>query len=118
MASEDLVDFDLNKLRNFVSHSIFQFLSEDNTTPLTSELLFGTTSHTSALNDEELDALLLTSCNSYENPVKKPRLSPLAKTELASYPGPSTNIRAFCSSKIQGKSGTSSKTHSTKEDPR
>ena len=39
MASEDLVDFDLNKLRNFVSHSIFQFLSEDNTTPLTSELL-------------------------------------------------------------------------------
>ena len=95
MASEDLVDFDLNKLRNFVSDSIFLFFNEDNTMPLTSKLPFGTTSHTSALIDEELDALLLTSSDSYENPVKKPRLSAPAKTELASYPGPSTNLRAF-----------------------
>ena len=64
MASKDLVDFDLSTLRGFVSDSIFRFLSEDNTTPLTSELPFGTTSPT---YDEELDALLLASSDNYEN---------------------------------------------------
>ena len=76
MASKDLVDFDLSTLQGFISDSIFRFLSEDNTTPLTSELPFGTTSPT---YDEELDALLLASSDNYENYAKKPPLSPPSK---------------------------------------
>jgi hypothetical protein len=93
MASEDLVDFNLNTLRNFVSDYIFQFLSED--TPLTSELLFGTSSPTSTINDEEWDALLLASSDSYENPgpMKKHRLSLPAKAE------PKAKLRTFASPK-------------------
>ena len=80
MESEELFDTELEKLRGFVSDSIFQFLlaANDEATPLCSELRFESAqptysiSPTSTFDAADLDTLFLACSDSYEETRKRP----------------------------------------------